>query len=41
MDIIDFVLVYEKDNKHKETISTFLFNLIVNGLEIQEKVTKI
>lgn len=38
LDIIDFVLVYEKDNKQKDIISNYLYNLIVNGLEIQEKV---
>lgn len=38
LDVIDFVLVFNKDNKNKEARNKYLSNLMVNGLELQIKV---
>lgn len=38
MDVIDYVLVFNKDNKSKEQRKKYLTNLLVNGLEIEIKV---
>lgn len=38
LDVIDFVLVYNRENKNKEQRQKYLHNLLVNGLDIEIKV---